>query len=167
MRSLFLSGLAAVSLVFATNGAMAANVHAKPTATHAAHARVAAHYRYPGDHYAYGQPSSFGQPYGFGPFGFGGPQANPQQILSSLLSSPLVAPYLHGGRVHVTRGSGGGGGYDPTFDSTPSTAVDAGPTMQDQLNTMIDNQDTQQLNDDNAMTASNAAAAEMNAAANP
>lgn len=162
MRSLFLSGLAAVSLVLAGNGAMAANIQAKPVAkaAPAAHARVAAHYRYPSNRYAYEQPSGFGQP-----FGFGQPQANPQQIINSLLRSPLVAPYLaqYGGRIRVTRGSGGGA-YDPSLDSPSSPTVDSGPSVQDQLNTMAADQAVQQMNDTNAMNASNAAADAQNAA---
>jgi hypothetical protein len=168
MRSLFLTGLAAASLVFAGNGAMAANIQAKSTTktTPAAHARVAAHYRYPANHDAYGQPYSSGQPYSFGqPFGFGQPQVNPQQIIASLLNSPLVAPYLaqYGGRIRVTRGSSGGS-YDPSYDSSPSPTVDSGPSMQDQLNTMGEDQAIQEMNDTNAMTASNAAADAQNAA---
>jgi hypothetical protein len=156
MRSLFLSGVIAASLAFAGNGAMAANIQAKPVAkaAPAAHARVAAHYRYPGDSYAFGQP-----------YGFGQPQVNPQQIINSLLSSPLVAPYLaqYGGRVRVTRGGSGGGGYDPTFD-TPASSSPPDTSVQDMLNNQAEQQAIDSMNETNAMNASMAADAAQTAA---
>jgi hypothetical protein len=168
MRSLFLTGLITASLALAGNGAMAANVQAKAPAkaAPAAHARVATQYRYPAGRYASTPPYGFGQPSGFGqPYGFGQPQANPQQIITSLLNSPLVAPYVaqYGGRVRVTRGGSGGGGYDPTFD-TPASSPPPDTSIQDMLNNQAEQQAIDSMNEINAENASMAAAAAQTAA---
>jgi hypothetical protein len=156
MRSLILSGLVSASIAFAGNGAAAATINAKSNTTRmpVAHTRVAAQYRYPA------------APYGFDrPYGFDQPQANPMQIINSLLGSPLVAPYVaqYARRgVRVTRGSGGGSSesYDtPTASPPPDTSI------QDMLNNQAQQQAIQQMNDISAMNASMAAAAEQNAEA--
>ena len=160
MRSLILSGLVTASLAFGSS-AMAANVHAKPVArAPASHTNVAARYSYPTGSYGFGQPYNSGQPYAFGR-----PQVNPQQIISSLLSSPFVAPYLaqYGGRIRVTRGSSGG--TDVPYDySTPDTSPPPDTSIQDMLNNQAAQQTNDEINDINEMNASNAAAAEQNAA---
>jgi hypothetical protein len=160
MRSLILSGLVSASLAFAGNGAAAATVHAKPSTARApaAHARVAAQYPYPAARYGYGRPSGFDQPEVN--------QVNPAQIINSLLSSPLVAPYVaqyapHG--VRVTRGSGGGS-YEPYDAAATDTSSLPDTSTQDMLNNQAADQAIQQMNDTNAMNASMAAAAEQNAA---
>jgi hypothetical protein len=165
MRSLIISGLVTASLAFG-NSAMAANVHAKPVArAPASHTNVAARYSYPTGAYPTGS-YSFGQPYNSGqPYAFGRPQVNPQQIISSLLSSPFVAPYLaqYGGRIRVTRGSSGG--TDVPYDySTPDSSPPPDTSIQDMLNNQSAQQTSDEINDINEMNASNAAAAEQNAA---
>jgi hypothetical protein len=168
MRSLILSGLVTASLAFG-NSAMAANVHAKPVArAPASHTNVAARYGYPAGTYPTGA-SGFGQPYGFGqPFAFGQPQVNPQQIISSLLSSPLVAPYLaqYGGRIRVTRGSGGGT-YEPSYDPpTYDTSSPPDTSIQDMLNNQAQQQTSDEINEINEMNATAAADASQAAADN-
>jgi hypothetical protein len=167
MRSLILSGLVTASLAFG-NSAMAANVHAKPVARAAAsHAHVAARYSYPTGSYPTGS-SGFGQPYGFGrPYAFGQPQVNPQQIISSLLSSPLVAPYLaqYGGRIQVTRGSSGGTS-EPYDYSTPDTSSPPDTSIQDMLNNQAEQQTNDEINNINEMNATAAADASQAAADN-
>jgi hypothetical protein len=173
MRSLILSGLVTASLAFG-NSAMAANVHAKPVArAPASHTNVAARYSYPAGTYPTGTyptgASGFGQPYGFGqPFAFGQPQVNPQQIISSLLSSPLVAPYLaqYGGRIRVTRGSGGGT-YEPSYDPpTYDTSSPPDTSIQDMLNNQAQQQTSDEINEVNEMNATAAADASQAAADN-
>jgi len=155
MRPLITSALIIASLALAGNGAMAANVHARPN-TKAAPARatshVAARYRYP-------------DRYPAGPFAFGQPPANAAQIISSLLANPFVAPYLaqYAGKLHSARGSSGGT-YEPYDPPTYDTSSPPDNSVQQSLDAQAEAQAIQQMNDTNAMTASMAAAAAQAAA---
>src|ERR1700683_5500744 len=121
MRPLITSGLVVAALALAGNGAMAADTYAKdgaPAAPVHTALHVAAHNRYPVARYTVARPP-----------------VDVTQIISSLLASPFVAPYVaqFAGKIRTTRGSGGGTyePYDPpTYDSSspPDTSI------QDSLN---------------------------------
>jgi hypothetical protein len=155
MRPLITSALIAASLALAGNGAMAANVHAKPNTKAApAHAasRVATRYRYP-------------DRYPAGPFAFGRPPANAAQIISSLLASPLVAPYVaqYAGKIRTTRGSSGGT-YEPYDPPTNDTSSPPDTSVQDSLNAQAEQQAIDSINESNEMNATIAADAAQAAA---
>jgi len=147
------AALIAVSLAFGANGAVAAEMHAKPNAkarvfaTHAA-VHVAARHGYP--------VSGYGVPW---------PQANAAQIVGGLLGSPwlkrFVAQYA-GKAVHVTRGSSGG---TDQFDySTPEPSPPPDTSIQDMLNRQIQQQADDEVNAINQMNATIAADAAQRAA---
>jgi hypothetical protein len=152
MKPLITSALIAASLALAGNGAMAADTYAKtaataaPAHTHVAH--VAARHRYPVARYAVARPP-----------------VDAAQIISRLLASPFVAPYVarYAGRIRATRGSGGGT-YEPYDPPTYDTSSPPDNSVQQSLDAQAEAQSLQQMNDTNAMTASMAAAAAQTAA---
>jgi hypothetical protein len=151
MKPLITSALIVASLALAGNGAMAADTYAKTSATaaptHAA-VHVAARHRYPVARYAVARPP-----------------VDAAQIISSLLASPFVAPYVarYAGKIRATRGSGGGT-YEPYDPPTYNTSSPPDTSVQDSLNAQAEAQALQQMNDTNAMTASMAATAAQAAA---
>jgi hypothetical protein len=153
MRPLITSAIIAASLALAGNGAMAADTYAKTGATAApAHTavHVAARHRYPVPRYAVARPP-----------------VDVARIISSLLASPFVAPYLahYAGKIRTTRGSGGGT-YEPYDPPTYNTSSPPDNSVQQSLDAQAEAQSLQQMNDTNAMTASMAAAAAQAAADN-
>jgi hypothetical protein len=151
MRPLITSALILASLALAGNGAMAADTYAKD-GTPAARAHTAVHL-------------AARHPYPVARYAFARPPVDVGQIISRLLASPFVAPYVaqYAGRVRATRGSSGGTyePYDPpTYDasSPPDTSV------QQSLDAQAEAQSLQEMNDTSAMTASMAAAAAQTAA---
>ena len=150
MRPLITSAIIAASLALATNGVMAADIHAKPKTTatpaHAA-VHVAARHRYPVARYAR-------------------PPVEVAQIIGNLFASPWLAPYLarHGRRVRITHSSRGT--YVPYDPPTYDTSSPPDTSIQDSLNAQAEAQSLQQMNDTNAMIASMAAAAAQAAADN-
>jgi hypothetical protein len=144
MRSSTPKTLIAIALIVAGttfgNGAMAATIHAKPAARTVQH--VATRYRAPAVGYAFGSPPAEGL-----------------QMMSNLLASPFLAPYIaqYGGRTRIAHG-GSAGGYEssPSYDnySAPdNSANDAAAAAA-----------TQQANDESAAEASSAASAAQTAA---
>ena len=151
MKPLITSAMIAASLVLAGNGAMAADTYAKTGATAApAHTHVAARHRYPVARYAVARPP-----------------ADAAQIISRLLASPFVAPYVaqYAGKIRTTCGSSGGT-YEPYDPPTYDTSSAPDTSIQDSLNAQAEAQSIQEMNDTNAMTASMAAAAAQAAADN-
>ena len=151
MKPLITSALIAASLALAGNGAMAADTYAKTDATAApAHAavHVAARHRYPVARYAVARPP-----------------VDMARIISSLLASPFVAPYVaqYAGKIRTTRGSGGGT-YEPYDPPTYDTSSPPDNSVQQSLDAQAEAQALQQMNDTNAMTASMAATAAQAAA---
>ncbi len=151
MRPLITSALILASLALAGNGAMAADTYAKDgTPARPAHTAVhlAARHPYPVARYAFARP----------PVDVG-------QIISRLLASPFVAPYVaqYGGRVRTTHGSSGGT-YEPYDPPTYDTSSPPDNSVQQSLDAQAEAQSLQQMNDTSAMTASMAAAAAQTAA---
>jgi hypothetical protein len=151
MKPLITSALIVASLALAGNGAMAADTYAKTGATAApAHTakHVAARHRYPVARYAVARPS-----------------VDAARIISSLLASPFVAPYVaqYAGKIRTTRGSGGGT-YEPYDPPTYDTSSPPDNSVQQSLDAQAEAQSLQQMNDADAMTASMAAAAAQAAA---
>jgi hypothetical protein len=151
MRPLITSALIVASLALAGNGAMAADTYATdgtPAAPAHTAGHVAARNSYPVARYAFVRP----------PVDVG-------QIISRLLASPFVAPYVaqYAGKIRTTRGSGGGT-YEPYDPPTYDTSSPPDNSVQQSLDAQAEAQSLQQMNDTNAMTASMAAAAAQTAA---
>ena len=151
MKPLVTSALILASLALAGNGAMAADTYAKDgTPARPAHTAVhlAARHPYPVARYAFARPP-----------------ADVGQIISRLLASPFVAPYVaqYAGKVRITRGSSGST-YEPYDPPTYDTSSPPDNSVQQSLDAQAEAQSLQQMNDTSAMTASMAAAAAQTAA---
>jgi hypothetical protein len=151
MKPLITSALIVASLALAGNSAIAADTYAKTGATaapvHTA-AHVATRHRYPVARYAVARPP-----------------VDVARIISTLLESPFVAPYVaqYAGKIRATRGSSGGT-YEPYEPPTYDTSSPPDTSVQQSLDAQAEAQALQQMNDTNAMMASMAATAAQAAA---
>jgi hypothetical protein len=152
MKPLITSALILASLALAGNGAMAADTYAKD-GTPAASAHIAVHlaarHPYPVARYAFARR----------------PPVDVAQIISSLLASPFVAPYVaqYGGKIRIAHRSSGGT-YEPYDPPTYDASSPPDNSVQQSLDAQAEAQSLQEMNDTSAMTASMAAAAAQTAA---